>query len=52
MWAPCTCPWKRVLAETGVSADDVAGVCCDTTCCSVVALDAAGDALCPVGRCR
>jgi sugar (pentulose or hexulose) kinase len=38
---------RRVLAETGVAPEDVAGLCCDTTCCSVVALDDAGDALMP-----
>ena len=38
---------KKVLADTGVSPDDVAGICADTTCCTVVALDDAGNALCP-----
>ena len=38
---------RRVLAETGVAPEDVAGLCCDTTCCTVVALDDAGDALMP-----
>ena len=38
---------KRVLADTGVSPDEVAGIGVDTTCCTVVVLDDAGDALCP-----
>ena len=38
---------RRVLAETGVAPEDVTGMCCDTTCCTVVALDDAGDALMP-----
>mmetsp|Transcript_1906 Transcript_1906/g.6988 ORF Transcript_1906/g.6988 Transcript_1906/m.6988 type:complete len:760 (+) Transcript_1906:3-2282(+) len=48
--------WWRALGEAvrgaleaapGVAASDVAAVCVDTTCCSVVALDSAGDALRP-----
>ena len=46
-WAGMGASVRRVLAETGVSPDDVAGLCCDTTCCTVVALDDAGDPLMP-----
>ena len=38
---------RKVLADAGVAAADVAGICCDTTCCTVVALDDAGDPLMP-----
>ena len=38
---------RRVLKETGVNPEDVAGLCCDTTCCTVVALDEQGDAIMP-----
>ena len=38
---------RRVLAEARVAPGDVAGLCCDTTCCTVVALDASGEPLIP-----
>ena len=38
---------RRVLAETGVKPESVVGMCCDTTCCTVVALDEKGDAIMP-----
>ena len=31
---------RKVLRESGIDPRDVAGVCVDTTCCTVVALDA------------
>ena len=46
-WAGLGSSVRKVMAETGVSPDEVAGICADTTCCTVVALDEAGDALCP-----
>jgi sugar (pentulose or hexulose) kinase len=46
-WAGMGASVRRVLAETGVSPEDVAGLCCDTTCCTVVALNDAGDPLMP-----
>lgn len=38
---------KTAIANAGISATDVAGISVDTTCCTVVALDAAGQALRP-----
>lgn len=38
---------RDALASANVDASDVLGVCVDTTCCSVVALDANGEALMP-----
>lgn len=38
---------QQAVAEAGIAADAVAGIAVDTTCCSVVALDAAGDPLRP-----
>lgn len=38
---------RDALAVARVDASDVIGVCVDTTCCSVVALDERGDALAP-----
>ena len=38
---------RKVLEDARVAAADVAGICCDTTCCTVVALDDAGDPLMP-----
>lgn len=46
-WSGMGASVKKVLADTGVAPGDVAGICADTTCCTVVALDEAGDALCP-----
>ena len=46
-WAGMGSSVRKVLADTGVAASDVAGICCDTTCCTVVALDDAGDPLMP-----
>ena len=33
--------------SAGIEGAQVAGLCVDTTCCTVVALDGAGKALCP-----
>ena len=38
---------RKVLRESGIDPRDVAGVCVDTTCCTVVALDADANALRP-----
>jgi ribulokinase len=38
---------RRAVAESGVAPDAIAALCATTTCCSVVALDAAGDPLRP-----
>lgn len=35
------------MAQAGIAPSDVAAICLDTTCCTVVALDAAGEALRP-----
>jgi ribulose kinase len=36
---------KEAVAKAGVAIDDIAGICLDTTCCTVVALSAGGDKL-------
>ena len=46
-WAGMASSVRRVLAEARVAPADVAGLCCDTTCCTVVALDASGEPLIP-----
>ena len=46
-WAAAGEATRRALAEAGVSADAVLGMAVDTTCCSVVMLDANGDAVRP-----
>lgn len=38
---------RQVVADAGISADNVIGLCVDTTCCSVVALDPEGQAIRP-----
>lgn len=38
---------RQVISDVGVSASDVMALAVDTTCCSVVALDAKGDAVRP-----
>ena len=38
---------KQAIADAGVSPTDIAALCVDSTCCTVVALDAAGAALRP-----
>lgn len=38
---------KQAIADAGIAPADVAALCVDTTCCTVVALDAAGAALRP-----
>ena len=38
---------RRAVSEAGAGSDDIAAIAVDTTCCSVVALDAAGQALRP-----
>lgn len=39
-WRSLGVAMNRALAESGVSKDDILGLAADTTCCSVVALDA------------
>eukprot|EP00873_Tetraselmis_striata_P028095 jgi/Tetstr1/448359/TSEL_035641.t2 len=38
---------KQAIAKAGVAIDDIAALCLDTTCCTVVALGADGEALRP-----
>lgn len=38
---------RKAVAEAGVSPSSIAAICLDTTCCSVVALDAKGDPVRP-----
>jgi len=38
---------RQAVAKSGVSPEQIAAVCLDTTCCTVVALDEHGDALRP-----
>ena len=38
---------RQAIAEAGVSPSEIAALCVDTTCCSVVALDAEGHAVRP-----
>lgn len=37
----------QTLAQSGISASEILGVCLDTTCCTVCFLDQAGEPLCP-----
>ena len=46
-WSALGASVSGVMAQAGLSTKDVLALCVDTTCCSVVALDAAGKALCP-----
>lgn len=38
---------RKAVAESGISGNEIAAVCADTTCCSVVALDGDGNAIRP-----
>ena len=46
-WSAMATSVKGALAKSGVSASDIAAICVDTTCCSVVALDKDGSPLRP-----
>ncbi|KAI7844200.1 hypothetical protein COHA_002334 [Chlorella ohadii] len=46
-WAGLGAAVREAVASAGVQTTDVAAICVDTTCCTVVALDAAGAALRP-----
>ena len=46
-WAALGAAVKSALAEAGVAGQDILAMAIDTTSCSVVALDANGQALCP-----
>jgi ribulokinase len=38
---------RKAVSDAGLSPDEIAAICADTTCCSVVALDGQGNALRP-----
>ncbi|PRW57267.1 carbohydrate kinase [Chlorella sorokiniana] len=46
-WAGLGAAVREAVASAGIQTTDVAAICVDTTCCTVVALDAAGKALRP-----
>ena len=46
-WAALGYSVRKAVNEAGVTADDVAALCVDTTCCSVVALDDRNEPLRP-----
>jgi ribulokinase len=46
-WAAMGQSVRGAVAKAGVAASDIIAMCVDTTCCSVVALDAAGEPLRP-----
>ncbi|WP_282610146.1 ribulokinase [Pelagibius sp. Alg239-R121] len=46
-WAAVGRSVRKAVSDSGISADDIAALCVDTTCCSVVALDENGDAVRP-----
>lgn len=46
-WAGLGGAVRAAVASAGIQPTDVAALCVDTTCCTVVALDATGDALRP-----
>lgn len=46
-WQACGSSVKNAVNDAGISADDIVGLSIDTTCCSVVLLDADGNALRP-----
>jgi ribulokinase len=46
-WAALGTAVRAVVAEAKLRPDDIAAICIDTTCCSVVTLDAKGHALRP-----
>jgi hypothetical protein len=51
-WAGLGCAVREAVASAGIQPTQVAALCVDTTCCTVVALDAAGDALRPALLCE
>ncbi len=51
-WAAMGQSVKAAVAKSGVSPASIIAISVDTTCCSVVALDAAGQPLRPCGRWR
>ncbi len=46
-WAAAGRAVRQAVAEAGIRPEDVAALCADTTCCSVVALDQDGEPLRP-----
>jgi ribulose kinase len=46
-WRALGASVRQAVLESGVPASRIAAICLDTTCCSVVALDAAGDPVRP-----
>lgn len=46
-WAALVASVRGAVGQAGIATDAISGLCLDTTCCSVVALDASGEPLRP-----